>query len=339
LTPTSEAPRACTGFPRALVELLRCPADGSELAVAAPPDAAQIVDGLLSCARCGATVPVVAGMVRLLAPESLEGEEAHEMNLRDAQTRVLSSERERAYWAGLYSSRETRSTLAALAPGSGDTVVDLGCGTGRYTSLLAGACRRVLAVDFSLESLRWLLRENTPGPNVGLVHGDITRLRLAPRRFDRALATTPLDSRAQRLAMHGVAAGALADSGVYVFSTEHYDLRSRLLGAPRAQRYRPGENLFFRLERDEVEREAAAYFRDVRSRPINVSLPFSHRLPRPWRALLSAAAERVPGLRELGDLVLVRASRPLREPVEGDSSRGSRLFRYVQGRLCGVPEA
>jgi SAM-dependent methyltransferase len=326
---------ALVGFPRELAGLVGCPADGSALA-ADPSDGSRLVDGPLRCTSCGAVVPVRGGILRMLDHSRLDAEEAHEVTLRDEQTRALSPERERAYWASLYSRRETAATLRALELDGGGTAVDLGCGTGRYTRLLASSCRFVLAVDFSLESLGWMARENAPGPNVGLVHADVTRLRLAPRRAHRVLATTPLDSRAQRLAMHRLAADALADSGVYVFSTEHYDLRSRLLGAPRAQRYRPGENLFFRLRRYEVEREAAPFFRDVRSRPINVSLPFSHRMPAPLRAVLSSAAERVPGLRELGDLVLVRATRPLREPEEGVGLPGSPLFRRVRRLVRGT---
>jgi SAM-dependent methyltransferase len=311
--------------------------DGGELAFESDgaAEVAHVRDGELRCSRCPRVVPIVAGVVRMLDSATLDAEESHEVALRDAQTRTLAPERERAYWASLYSRRETASTLAALRLHPDCTAVDLGCGTGRYTTLLARACRHVLAVDFSMESLGWLARENTPGPNVGLVHADITRLRLAPRRFDRALATTPLDSRAQRLAMHRVAADALADSGVYVFSTEHHDLRSRLLGAPRAQRYRPGDNLFFRLRRQEVEREAAPFFLDVRGRPINVSLPFSRRMPPALRGALAAVAERVPVVRDLGDLVLVKAARPIREPEEGAPTRGSRAFRFVHRLVRG----
>lgn len=336
--PRSAGNPGYAGFPSALAVLLRCPADGGELVLESPaaPVASHLQQGRLKCGRCAQVVPIVAGIVRLLAAETLDAEERHEVALRDEQTRTLSPERERAYWASLYSRRETASTLAALDLNADSTAVDLGCGTGRYTALLARSCRQVLAVDFSLESLGWLARENAPGPNVGLVHGDITRLRLTPRAFDRALATTPLDSREQRLAMHGVAADALGDGGVYVFSTEHYDLRSRLLGAPRAQRYRPGENLFFRLRRHEVEREAVPFFLDVRSRPINVSLPLSRLMPAPVRARLSAAAEHMPLLRDLGDLVLVRARRPLREPQEGVGAKGSRAFRYFRRLVRGT---
>ena len=334
--PQSATGPGYAGFPRALAGLLRCPSDGSELALQSPSAAGPILDGGLACVGCGHVVPIVAGIVRLLAAETFEQEEQHEIALRDGQARTLAREREFAYWASPYSRRETAATLRALDADKAHTALDLGCGTGRYTRLLAERCRAVLAVDFSLGSLGWLARENPPAPHVGLVHGDITRLRLAPRGFHRVLATTPLDTREQRLAMHHVAADALADEGVYVFSTEHYDLRTRLLGEPRAQRYKPGDNLFFRLTRAEVEREAAPYFANVRSRPINVSLPFSRLLPRPLRGGLSRAAERVPLLRQLGDLLLVRARRPIRAPEEGVASGGNRLFRWLHRLMRGA---
>jgi SAM-dependent methyltransferase len=303
------------GFPVGLVALLRCPGDGAPLS--APPAAgAHVRDGELRCEGCARRVAIAGGVVRMLEGQPLEAEERHEVALRDAQAASVALETEQRYWAGPASRGEVAATLAALRLHAGVTAADFGCGRGRYTTELAGRCAAVLAVDFSLESLRWMVRVNLLPPNVGLVHADITRLRLSPARLDRVLATTPLDTREQRLAMHHLASDALADDGRYVFSTEHYDLRSRLRRAPRAQRYKAGDNLFFRFTRQEMEREPAPYFARVRARPIVVKLPLQRRMPPALRRVLSRAAERVPVLRELGDLLLVQATRPTRAIVE-----------------------
>lgn len=307
-------PAAFPGFPVGLVPLLRCPADGAPLAAVA--DGTHVFEGELRCGSCAVRVPVAGGVVRMLEGHALDAEERHEVALRDAQAAGVALETEQRYWAGPASRGEVAATLAALRLRTGLTVADFGCGRGRYTSALAPRSSAVLAVDFSLESLRWMVRVNLLPGNVGLVHADITRLRLAPARLDRVLATTPLDTREQRLAMHHLASDALADDGRYVFSTEHYDLRSRLRRAPRAQRYKAGDNLFFRFTREEMEREPAPYFARVRARPIAVKLPLQRKMPPRLRQALSRTAERIPVLRELGDLLLVRATRPIRPIVE-----------------------
>jgi 2-polyprenyl-3-methyl-5-hydroxy-6-metoxy-1,4-benzoquinol methylase len=55
--------------------------------------------------------------------------------------------------------------LTANLPAAAQTAVDLGCGGGRHTSLLADRCQRVLAVDVSEGMLR-LARAARPAANV-----------------------------------------------------------------------------------------------------------------------------------------------------------------------------
>jgi hypothetical protein len=79
--------------------------------------------------------------------------------------------------------------------------------------LMAQMGARILAVDFSINALRklaWWLSSNTPptifklvdrypsldlSRHIGLVQADINHFHAAPHSFDRALSTTPLDSR------------------------------------------------------------------------------------------------------------------------------------------------
>jgi hypothetical protein len=116
---------------------------------------------------------------------------------------------------------------------------------------------RILAIDLSINALHALAgrlvtgRAPTPfpqnvqtmrdfRPRVGLVHADASRIRLAPRSVNRALSTTPLDSREQRMALYSSIADALADDGWFVGSVEHDDLFRRSLGLPTARRYERG---------------------------------------------------------------------------------------------------
>ena len=85
-----------------------------------------------------------------------------------------------------------RKALAALEIRAGQTVADIGAGSGYYTMLLsaaAGPSGRVYATDIQPEMLALIRRkiEKTPMPNVELVLGTATESRLPDASVDLAL--------------------------------------------------------------------------------------------------------------------------------------------------------
>jgi SAM-dependent methyltransferase len=246
--------------------------------------------------------------------------------------------------------------LSELQP-KGCTVLEIGCGDGRFTMLMAQMGASVLAVDFSLYSLRTLgsrlqsgiaptayqLPHCSPSDlrgRVALVRADASHFHVAPRSFDRALSTTPLDSREERLAMYRAIAEALTDDGRYVGSVENDDLTRRLLGLPLARRYSSG--IFIEhFSVAKVWREVAPFFSKLRIRPIRPRLPFIHRLPSNWALRLLRLAAATPVLRHLGEILLFRAERPVRQPTEGIQRRGSKLakclFRWYMRKIGKPP--
>jgi ubiquinone/menaquinone biosynthesis C-methylase UbiE len=62
----------------------------------------------------------------------------------------------------------------------GDTVVDVGCGVGRLTRVIAGRAARVYAIDVSAQMLAQARDHNAQLDNVEWVHGDGTTLRPIP---------------------------------------------------------------------------------------------------------------------------------------------------------------
>ena len=132
------------------------------------------------------------------------------------------------------------------------------------------------------------------------------------------------------MVMNHIASEALTSNGRFVYSTEFFDLRTRLLGLPRARRYTAGGIYFSHLEIDDVLREAAPYFRCVNARPIRVVVPFTSRLGFQTKLVISRIAERIPFFRELGDLLLVYAENPIYPPEEGKpSSRGNAFVKAL----------
>ena len=89
--------------------------------------------------------------------------------------RELTARPDRRFWARI---GERHSTARVL---------EVGCGTGRVTGLLAPRVRRVAAVDLSPDMLRRARRKFPPGGSVDLIRADVLRLPLRGS-FDLAVA-------------------------------------------------------------------------------------------------------------------------------------------------------
>jgi SAM-dependent methyltransferase len=298
-----------TGFPILLLTLLRCLREGGALELEAGTlvHDGHVQRGNLRCHACHALYPVEDGIVKLLDPSALDQESQHERALRDQPSAGDDTSWEQSPWSRM----EIEPTLAALRPLSGLIVLELGCGGGRYTVLMADQAAAVMAVDFSHAALKKLGSRVASHWNIGLVQADCTRLGLAGKAFDRILSTlvSNLPSPAHRYAMFRLAADALAPSGRFVFSAHHHTLVSRFRRVPQAGRYHDGGIFCYLFRRRELFEETQKYFRGVQCRPIQISLPFADRLGLPLVAL-SRTVESIPLVNQLGQLLLVTATEP-----------------------------
>jgi SAM-dependent methyltransferase len=314
----------------------------------------------MRCDSCGAEYDIEDGIARLLYTD-LTAEDKHEIAIRDAQN---ADALPRAFmpppsgWRSEPSDLlEIPDHLAELDPG-GRRILEIGCGDGRFTIIMARMEAHVLAVDFSIKALQVLASRLSSGiaptayqvdPQhkfidlhglVGLVHADASHFCVAPRSFDRALSTTPLDSRDERMTMYRTIAEALTDQGRFVGSVENDDLNRSLLGLPVARRYSSG--IFIEhFDSSKVRREVAPYFSKLRIRPIRPRLPFCHRLASSWVLRLSRLVAVTPVIRHFGEILLFRAERPVRPPREGVHRPGSKpakhLYRWYMLKIGKAP--
>jgi SAM-dependent methyltransferase len=351
-----------TGFPRDFLSVLRCSRDAGPLAIIAEleGDERYVFEAWVRCVTCAAEYRIEEGIARLLDGR-LTPESEHEIAVRDANDALTQPG---PFAAPTFGWRSQLSDLLEIPPhldaleAGNCTVLELGCGDGRFTLLMAQMGARVLAVDFSINALRVLASRLPSGvaPTtyqvskrrqvtelnscVGLVHADASQFHVAPRCFDRALSTTPLDSRDERMAMYRTIAEALKDEGRFVGSVEHDDLTRRLLGLPVARRYDNG--IFIEhFNPATMRREAMPYFAKLRTRIIRPRIPFLHRAPSGWALPLSRIFGAMPILRGLGEILLLRAERPLRPPVEGVRRRGNalaqRFYRWYMRKIGKEP--
>jgi hypothetical protein len=166
---------------------------------------------------------------------------------------------------------------------------------------------------------------------VALIHSDASKVQLAPRSLDRALSTTPLDSREQRTALYRTISESLKDDGWFVGSTEYDDLFRRSLGLPTATRYEAGGIFIEHFDIEKIQRETAAYFGSVHTWPIRPRVPLVHRLSPRLGAKISNLISRLPFLRHVGEILLFRASVPIRPEPEGAHRPGNAIVKRLFG--------
>lgn len=322
-------------FPRGMVPLLRCNTDSGELTLT--KELRGVTDGVLDawlrCRMCGAEFRIEDGIACLL-PDQLSPEDKHEMKIRDAIDYDCTNPGPfvppaEGWRSVLSDSLEVPAHLDELQTLPSHTVLELACGDGRFTSLIAKTGAKVLAVDFSFNALRLLGQRLPPGAMVGRVQADINQLRLPNRAFDRVLTLTPLDSRDERMHMFRTIAHALTDEGRFVGSFEHDDLNRRLLGLPLARRYSKGGILIEHLTNKTMRAEAAPYFSKLRVRPIRPRVPFAAKLPPRLAYHILRLAAALPLLRQFGELLLLTAQSPIRLPVEGEHRSGNRVVKSL----------
>jgi SAM-dependent methyltransferase len=330
---STRGPSMVNQFPRDMVPLLRCHIDSGELALAGElrSDADGVLDAVLHCETCGAEFRIEDGIACLL-PDQLTPEDRHEISIRDTIdydcTNPGSFLPPAEGWRSVFSDiLEVPAHLDELQTSPTNTVLELACGDGRFTSLIAKTGARILAVDFSINALRLLGRRLPTGARVGRVHADINQLHLASRAFDRALTLTPLDSRDERMNMYRTIAHALKGDGRYVGSFEHDDLNRRLLGLPLMRRYSKDGILIEHLTTKTMRLEAAPYFSKLRVCPIRPRVPFVRKLPPSLALPLLRLVAALPFVRHFGELLLLTAQDPVRLPVEGQHRSGNRIAK------------
>jgi SAM-dependent methyltransferase len=250
-----------------------------------------------------------------LKVDALVGESSREREIRDEQAASRRRRDRKEILSDPHELMEIDPTMEWLALTGRETILELGCGTGRYTELLAAKGCNVLAMDFSMQALLKLERTLQAGGvahNVGLVNASVGAFSVAPRSFDVVFSTltSNLPDRSHRQAMYDLAATALKPGGRFLFSSHHYGLRARWTNTPKAGLYRAGGIYREYFTAAEMRSELAGKFKELRVKPVQIYLPFLSRNPA-FGVRVSRWAEKIPLLRAFGDLLLMEAKTPL----------------------------
>ena len=96
-----------------------------------------------------------------------------------------------------------------------EKALELGCGTGVFTRLLAARAQQVLAVDLSPQMIRLAREQSIAYPNIEYVTGDVMRLALPAESYDCIVSLATLHHLPQEQAVLKMK-GALKPGGVLI---------------------------------------------------------------------------------------------------------------------------
>ncbi|MBM4300093.1 MAG: methyltransferase domain-containing protein [Deltaproteobacteria bacterium] len=163
---------------RILLEILACPACKGPLQLTSEiENAGEVESGCLDCTGCHQQYPIIRYVPRFVPAENYADNFGFQWN-KFRQTQLDSHSK-------LPLSRERFFVSSALTPEdlTGKTVLDVGCGAGRFAEVALQCGAKLVALDYSSAvDACWLNLGPHPGLNV--VQGDIYQLPFKPGSFE-----------------------------------------------------------------------------------------------------------------------------------------------------------
>ncbi len=241
-----------------LLPLLASPETGGPLELTATrQEGSEIISGLLTDAS-GHIFPIEDGIPRLLPIQLLDAQKS-EIAARDAQV----ADYDQMAFLNAFGKIEIPLTQKTLGARKIDRLLEAGCGTGRMTPQLAQRVQEMVAIDFSLESLRVNAKKIKEAgiKNVHLVQADLCRLPFASARFDRVVSCQVLEhvpGPKARLAAVAQLARVLRPGGVLTLSAYKHSLFTKLFA--QKEGVHEGGIPYFRFTQPELKALLASEF-------------------------------------------------------------------------------
>ena len=116
---------------------------------------------------------------------------------------------------------EQKITLELVGNVAGQNILDLGCGTGRYSALLARCGANVIGIDSSAQMLEQARRKITPQCHFELCLGTLEGVSLPSEHFDLILSTLTLSHIPELEPVFAESARVLRRAGCMVISDIH----------------------------------------------------------------------------------------------------------------------
>jgi ubiquinone/menaquinone biosynthesis C-methylase UbiE len=166
--------------------------------------------------------------------------------------------------------RLTRKALvSSLKPSKTDSILEIGCGPGKWSKEIAGRCKRLVAIDVSAKMIE-NARAYCNRKNASFLHGDFTKSSIKGK-FDKIFAVRVIEYSEDKEKFARKAGSLLKDGGILVIITKSkpclWDLTENVKGFWQEKiHYRKMEKIL-----------SENGFHDVSSKPIIIRLPIFKR--------------------------------------------------------------
>ncbi len=218
----------------------------------------EITDATLVCSKCGDFFEVEDGIARTLQL-SEDGHDADRKVVAIKKSEIEIRDRQSSSFDGKYSPAyteiENSAVLSRMDAPCGEIIVDLACGTGRFSGHMVNRCGELLCLDFSIESLR-VLSQKLQGSQTPfhLIQADMNHLPLRQTRFPviycgNALMHLPTPA-ARTEALKQISA-CLSDDGLLVATV--YNHTRRTPTTRQKEGFHNDRLYFYRYDHDEFE--------------------------------------------------------------------------------------
>lgn len=233
-----------------MLELLECPYDRhfplTVATVTSEESPSKIREGEIRCERCRRTYPIREGILSML-PDPLRDDRAdaaattgsadtvwHD-KLSEMRTRDLQAPEYDRFVGDYLERAQAHHVVTAIKRIDRGRVLDLGAGTGRLTLQLRQRASELIAVDFSLTSLKTLAdrtRRDSRHKHAAfdLVQADASFLPFRNEVFDTVISAhvmhhVPLPARTEAFSQ---VRRVLRPKGRFILTVYHYDLYRRV---------------------------------------------------------------------------------------------------------------
>lgn len=229
----------------------------------------------------------------------------NEIKARDQQADIYYTY---GYW--LYGLNEQKVFRGFLKPSPQDTIIELGCGTGRLTKeMIDGGFSEYIAIDFSEKSIRLLLDEldDETKNKILFIKGDVCNLPLRNKIADKALSAQVFEhipGANEQLRFIKELKRVLNLNGLAALTIYNYNIIKRYKKIPK-KGFHGGGTYYENFTRKEVEKLFKLYFMIRKIYCLNSYFPFATRFSVKIQQLVESILSKTALNSILGDIIFI----------------------------------